>query len=130
MKMDYRNGLLFASVEITYNGKSKKITDVVIDTGAAKSIFSSDVVDELGVFAEPGDKISSFFGIGGSAHHAFAKTIDLIKFDSAVIRDIDLDFGLIDIDGKINGLLGLDVLVKSEAIIDLKEMTVKVKAVQ
>ena len=34
MKLDYKDGLLFASIEITYKGKSKIINNVVIDKWA------------------------------------------------------------------------------------------------
>jgi len=37
-----------------------------------------------------------------------------------------MDFGVIDPRGRINGLLGLDLLMKIGAIIDLKEMSIEV----
>lgn len=34
-----------------------------------------------------------------------------------------MDFGIIDSKGKINGLIGLDILIESGAIIDLKNFS-------
>jgi hypothetical protein len=39
MKINYRNGLLFTSVKVTYKGKSRIIDNIVIDAGTAKSII-------------------------------------------------------------------------------------------
>jgi len=39
-----------------------------------------------------------------------------------------MDFGVIDPKGNINGLLGLDLLMKIGAIIDLKSLTITVNS--
>lgn len=48
MKLEYKNGLIFASIMISYNGRTKIIDNVVIDTGASESIIFPDIVDDLG----------------------------------------------------------------------------------
>ena len=45
MRLELRDGLLFASLSITYKGKTKKVENVVLDTGAAQSIVSPDAID-------------------------------------------------------------------------------------
>lgn len=57
MNIEFRDGLLFTSVEISYKGNLKKIDNIVIDTGAAESIISPDIVDDIGIYAELGDRI-------------------------------------------------------------------------
>ena len=128
MKLEYRDGLLFTSIEIVYKGKSKVIENVVVDTGAAGSIISPDVVDELGIYAESNDKIMEYYGVSGSTHIAFIKSIDGIKIGSENINNIEIDFGLIDQTGEINGLIGLDILMKVRAIIDLNRLIIEVKS--
>ena len=127
MKLEYRDGLLFTTLDITYKGKSKTIDKIVIDTGAAESIISPDCIEELGIYAEQGDKIISYYGVGGTLHNAYEKKVDFIKFSRASISDVKIDFGLIDPRGDINGLIGLDLLIKVKAIIDLMNMTINVK---
>lgn len=128
MKLEYRDGLLFTAIEIVYKGKSKVIENVVVDTGAAGSIISPDVVDELGIYAELNDKIMEYYGVGGSTHIAFIKKIDSIIIGNQRINNIDIDFGLIDQSGEINGLIGLDILMEVGAIIDLNELIIEVKS--
>ena len=66
MTIEFREGLLFTNVELVCQGKRKMIENVVIDTGASESIISPDVVKDLEIFAEPDDKIVSYYGVGGN----------------------------------------------------------------
>lgn len=126
MKLEHRDYLLFTSIEVCYKGQSKIIDNIVIDTGAAGTIISPDAVDDIGIFAELGDRIMEYYGVGGSTHNAFVKNIDEIKLDNKSISNIEVDFGLIDTEGKINGLLGLDVLIELGVVIDLKKLELHV----
>lgn len=66
MKMEFREGLLFTSVQISFRGNTKVVENIVVDTGAAETIISPDVVEDIGIFAEPEDSVNSFYGVGGS----------------------------------------------------------------
>jgi predicted aspartyl protease len=121
MDIQIRNELIFTSIKLIYKGVSK-IIDKVIDTGAAETIISPDIVEEIGVIAEPKDSVSSFYGVGGSLHNFFSKRVDEIVIENFTLKEAKLDFGVIDPSGDINGLLGLDLSVKAGAIIDLKRL--------
>ena len=126
MELEYRNGLLFASIKIKYRSKIKTIDNIVLDTGAAEAIISPDVVDDIGIFADLHDNINSYYGIGGSIHNFFTKEIDEVWIDTAKLQHVKVDFGVIDLKGKINGLLGLDLLLRTNAVIDLRKMALTV----
>lgn len=49
MNIEYRDGLLFTSIEVFYKGKSKIIENIVIDTGASQTLISQDSVDNIGI---------------------------------------------------------------------------------
>ncbi len=38
----------------------------MVDTGAAETIISPEVVEDIGIFAEHEDSVNSFYGVGGS----------------------------------------------------------------
>jgi predicted aspartyl protease len=94
----------------------------VVDTGAAHSLLSSDIVLELGIRFENGDKLVRSYGIGGD-EYSFRKRIDQLELGDLVMKDINLDFGVFHEDiNYINGLIGLDILKKGSMIIDLHRM--------
>jgi len=126
MKMEYRDGLIFTEIKLNFRGKTKIIENVVIDTGAAETIISPDAVNDLGIYAELSDKVNSFYGVGGSLHNFFSKNVDILGMDTFELKDVKLDFGIIDPRGEINGLIGLDLLIKAGAIIDLKNMNITI----
>ncbi|SFC49105.1 retropepsin-like aspartic protease [Clostridium uliginosum] len=125
MKLRYEHGLLFTNINIQYRGKKLLVKDVVLDTGAAHTILSPDVVADIGVKAEANDNFITMYGIGGE-HYAYRKNIDTISIGNNKLEDVSIDFGMIDEEGSINGLLGLDVLLKLGVSINLKELILEV----
>ena len=121
MKLRYEHELLFTDINIEYNGKKLVVKDVVVDTGAAHTIIDPDVVHEIGIKAEPDDKFITMYGIGGE-HYAYRKNVDCIEIGNGKLSNISLDFGIIDEECTINGLLGLDVLIKLGININLNKL--------
>lgn len=121
MKLRYEHGLLFVDIKIEYNGKKICIKDIVVDTGASYTIIDPDTVHEIGIKAEASDKFITMYGIGGE-HYAYRKNIDCIEIGDRNLNNISLDFGIIDEEGIINGLLGLDVLMKLGIKINLDKL--------
>lgn len=127
MKLELRNGLLFTSLKVSYLGHEKVIDNIVLDTGAAETLISPDTVLDIGIEAINSDSVNSYYGVGGDLHSFFSKAVNSVQIDTIKLDDIKLDFGVIDPHGDINGLLGLDILLKLEAQIDLKELVVNFK---
>lgn len=121
MKLEYKNGLLFIDMNIGYKGNNVLLKNVVVDTGAAHTIINPDSVYELGIKAEANDEFITMYGIGGE-HYSYRKNINLVSIGRGRLENVDIDFGLIDEEGYINGLLGLDVLLKLGITINLKEL--------
>ncbi|AGF57793.1 putative aspartyl protease [Clostridium saccharoperbutylacetonicum] len=116
MKLEYKSGLLFVDMKIGYKGNNVLLKNVVVDTGAAHTIINPDSVYKLGIKAEADD-----YGIGGE-HYSYRNNINSVSIGSDCIEDINIDFGIIDEEGYINWLLGLDVLLKLGITINLKEL--------
>lgn len=122
MRIDLIDNLLQTSMTIYYKGRSMTIDNLVIDTGAAHSLLSSDIASQIDIKFVNGDKLVRSFGIGGD-DYSFRKQVDRIQLGSLVLNDVSIDFGIFheDID-HINGLIGLDILKSGDMIIDLKQM--------
>ncbi|MFD0678189.1 MULTISPECIES: retroviral-like aspartic protease family protein [unclassified Paenibacillus] len=125
--IEFRDGLVFTSMKVFFRGKSIVIENIVVDTGAAETIISPDVVEEIGIFAELDDYVHSFYGVGGSLHNFFTKQVEAVNLGSVSLSKVKLDFGVIDPQGNINGLLGLDILMKLNAVIDLKNLAISLE---
>jgi|SRR5690554_944586 len=120
IKLEFNHGLLFTTIKIKYRGKSKELSNILIDTGAAETIITPDIVEDIGLMIEREDIISAFYGVGGSLHIFFSKQVDEVVIDRTVLPGVKIDFGLVDPKGSINGLLGLDILTEIGAIIDFE----------
>ncbi|NRF93581.1 clan AA aspartic protease [Paenibacillus frigoriresistens] len=122
MQIELIDELLQTSMTICYKGRSLTIGNLVIDTGAAHSLLSSDIVSEIGIKFENGDKLLRSFGIGGD-EYSFQKRIDQIQMGDLITKDIPIDFGVFHDDiNYINGLIGLDILKSGNMVIDLHRM--------
>lgn len=122
MKVEYSDYLLQTAITICYQGKTKTIDRMVIDTGAAHTLISSDVVDDIGIFFEPGDLLITMIGVGGE-DYSFRKELDSVELGPVKLDKIKVDFGNLDHDIiKINGLIGLDILKEGEFILDFKRL--------
>jgi len=49
MNLKFQDGLLFTSIQISFRGSTKVIQNIVLDTGAAETIISTDAVEDIGI---------------------------------------------------------------------------------
>jgi predicted aspartyl protease len=94
------------------------IENVLLDTGSASTLLSVDAVAEIGIGPEPTDPIHRIRGVGGT-EFVFEKHIDEVTLGSLVLKDCKVELGMLDYGFDINGILGLDFLSATQAIIDL-----------
>lgn len=121
MKIDYVDGLLQTSLTLIYKGQTLIVEKLVIDTGASHTLLSADAVADIGVFFENGDELITAFGIGGE-ESCFRKTFASIQLGSLHIENYKLDVGSLHEKLAINGLLGLDLLMKANIVLDLADL--------
>jgi hypothetical protein len=122
LKIEYIDGLLVASLSLEHNQRSHTIGNIIIDTGAAQSVIDTQVLDILDINPEGDDEIITMAGIGGT-EYAVRKMIDRLQFDTVVVERALIDFGNLDGHPRVNGLLGLDILLPGRFIIDLEALT-------
>jgi predicted aspartyl protease len=126
MEIKYKYGLLLVDIHLTFKGKSIVIENMVVDTGAARTLISQNVVEGIGLGVELQDRIVTYYGIGGK-EHAFRKRVDQIQVGEFIVNDVELDFNDFGYDD-INGLLGLDLLMKAGYMIDLSHLQMNISS--
>ncbi len=123
MKIRIEDGLPFVSISISYQQQQIKLNQVILDTGSAGTILKYDIVKSIGIQQDANDEIHRICGVGGK-EFVFAKCIDQIMLDSAMVTDFKVEIGTMDYGFPIDGILGLDYLSKIGAIIDLKNFQI------
>jgi len=124
VRLELRDGLLFAHLSLAYHGRVVMVDNIIVDTGAAHTLIDSAAVELLSLATDEDDIIVTMAGIGGN-DYAVRKTIDGLTFASYTIANPSLDFGNLVAHPGINGLLGMNILLQGRFVLDLNAMTVQ-----
>lgn len=124
MQLVLKDNLPFTSVFIGYRGSEIEISNILIDTGSASSIFSSDIVENIHIVPSPHDTLQIIRGIGGT-EVVFKRRVDFLKIGEHSLPNFEIEIGGMDYGFKIHGILGMDFLIESGAIINLKKMQIQ-----
>ncbi len=122
MQLIRRYNLPFTSVSIAYRGSSIEIPQVLVDTGSASTVISAALVDSIGIFPLPEDRIVTIRGVGGS-EVVFRRQVDCLQVGEKELTNFELEVGGMDYGFEINGILGMDFLTEAKAIINLHTMS-------
>lgn len=117
MNITLIGGLPFVSVDLVYRGRQLTIGNILLDTGSGGTVFQVDTVRSINLSPEPDDTIHCIRGVGG-VEYVFEKKIDLLRVGDRSVKDFPIELGRFDYGHHINGILGADFLIETDAIID------------
>ena len=123
MKIRQEDRLLFVTVSVFHEDQEISLDRVLLDTGSDRSIFSTDEVSQLGIFPDPKDVLRRVVGVGG-VEFVVTKQVEKIALGEIEIPEFVIQMGAMNYGFPIQGLLGLDFLLRSAAVIDLGEMEI------
>jgi hypothetical protein len=115
--------LPFITVTLSQGDKEVVLERVLLDTGSAATLFSTDEVEKLGIVPEPADSLRRVVGVGGS-EFVLAKRIERLALGEVEMRDFPIQVGAMDYGFPIDGLLGTDFFVKAALVLDLGKLEV------
>jgi hypothetical protein len=124
MKVRLEHGLAYVEAVLTFRGRSLRLRDTVLDTGSSSTIFSADRLLEIGVVPEPTDALHRLRGVGGT-EYAFSKSLDLLTVGNLKAPAFEIEVGAMDYGFPADGILGLDFLLRTAALIDLHSMELR-----
>lgn len=116
-------GLLFCSIMVNNGGTKLKMENVLVDTGSAGTIFKTEILEEIGIRQEPNDPLEVIRGVGGS-EFVFIKIIKEIEIDGMKVNNFQVEVGAMDYGIDMDGIIGLDLLMKLGVKIDLKALLI------
>ncbi len=118
MQLTLRDDLILTYVTVAYQGREVEVPDLVVDTGLATTMLSTDVVGQIGVVPESQDTLHVVRGIGGT-EVVFSRRVDRLQVGAWAVEQFEIEVGGIDTAFDINGILGMDFLLQTGAIINL-----------
>jgi hypothetical protein len=121
MQLTLRDGLILVPVSVAYQDRKIEVPDVVVDTGSATTLLSTDIVVHIGITPEVDDVLHVARGVGG-AEVVFSRRVDRLKVGERAIEQFEIEVGGIGEAFDINGILGMDFLLSTGAIINLDKL--------
>jgi hypothetical protein len=119
-------GLPFVAATVEFAGRTAEFASVLVDTGSAGTVFSADRLLDVGVALEAKDEIRRIRGIGGS-EFVFTKRMARLAIGTLSAADFVVEVGALDYGFEIDGILGLDFLRATRAIVDLGSLEIRPK---
>jgi hypothetical protein len=117
-------GLPYVAVTLRANEQMLTLQQVLIDTGSSGSVFKTDDLKKLGVRVLLTDRLHFLRGIGGE-EAVVEKTIDALEVGSLVVAPFRIEMGAVDYGVPMDGILGLNFLLRAQAVIDLNALQLR-----
>jgi hypothetical protein len=118
MRIRIKNGLPYVSATLIHRSRRVTLRNVLLDTGSAGSIFSTDKVAGIGLTYEPEDFAHRIRGVGGS-EFVFTKRVDVLKAGDLRIESFEIEIGAMNYGFEMDGIIGVDFLTAVGSLIDL-----------
>jgi predicted aspartyl protease len=122
MRLTLCDELPFITVTVTNRGATVQVPDMLIDTGSASTLLNADIASRLGIVPEPTDRLRTLRGVGGR-EVVFTRQIDRLDVGSRGVEGFEVEIGGMDYGFSISGILGMDFLTSTGAILNLRDLT-------
>lgn len=123
MNIRLLEGLPFVSVVVGFEGRSLTLSNVLLDTGSASSVFSAERLAEIDLSFAPEDELLRIRGVGG-VEFVFTKLVDHLAVGDLRVNNFKIEVGAMDYGFPMDGILGMDFLTTVGVIIDLDQMEI------
>lgn len=124
MRLQLKDDLPFVAVSVTYREATLNIPNILVDTGSASTILAADVVAAIGILPESDDTLYNIRGVGG-AEVVYTRRVDLIGVEGKSLPQFEIEVGGMDYGFEINGILGMDFLRRTSAILNLHTLEMR-----
>ena len=121
MRLRLQDGLPYVSAKLVFRGEQILLEDVLVDTGSVGTILSADKALGIGLRYEPNDSVHRIRGVGG-AEFVFGKRVDILRVGELEVHDLQVEIGAMDYGLDLDGIIGIDFLMETNAVIDLGQM--------
>lgn len=124
MKLNIEGRLPYVSVTLRFDGRHLVLDQVLLDTGSAGCVFAADAVRGLGIEPAGEDVIRRIRGVGGS-EFVYSKRIESVSVGEMIVEDFVIQVGAMEYGFPLKGIIGMDFLLATRAIVDLETLEVR-----
>jgi len=124
MQLSLRDDLPFVTTTIAYQNQVIDVENVLVDTGSATTLLSADIVAGIHIVPRPEDEIHMIRGVGG-IEAVYSRIVDYVQLGNCKLPELEIEIGGMDYGFEINGILGMDFLLQTGAMINLQEMQIE-----
>lgn len=78
MELLLKDNIPFIAITVVYKGAEIEVSDILIDTGSATTILSTDIVTSIGIVPLPEDILHTIRGVGGR-EAVFRRTLEYLQ---------------------------------------------------
>ncbi len=125
MKLRLEQGLLLTTVVIENNQQELILDFVLVDTGSAGTIFQTEQLQRIGITYNLEDEMHRIRGVGGT-EFVFSKQLKQVRVGELSVTNFQIEVGWMDYGFEPQGILGLDFLCATNAVIDLGTLELRV----
>lgn len=109
-----------------HRGKGIFLTNVLLDTGCATTIFDTDVLAQIGIVLDViYGKTRRMYGVGGYSELCYEQEMDHMIIDGQELTSFSLQLGMTRELYGFDGILGIDFMVRTGMVIYFKDFMVK-----
>jgi predicted aspartyl protease len=116
--------LAYVSAALEFAGKRLSLKHMLLDTGSAGTVLDADVVRPLGIRPEGADKTKRILGVGGS-EFVYSKRVERLAVGELTVEDFEVQVGTLHYGFPLDGIIGLDFLLMTRAVIDFGTLEVR-----
>lgn len=124
MQLSLKDDLPFVSITLVHNDRDVIIDDVLVDTGSSSTILAAHAVVAVGIEPDLNDVLSVIRGVGG-VETVYSRRIQAIEVGERMLKNVEIEIGAMDYGFPINGILGMDLLTRTGAVIDLNRLAIE-----
>jgi predicted aspartyl protease len=123
MRIFIQDGLPLVEAVFIYQGKALILEKMLLDTGSVSTLLSADQGQRVGLVPAPEDPIREIRGVGG-VETVFSKRVEQLSVGELRVENFGVEIGLMDYGIDIDGIVGLDFLTLTRALIDLERLEI------
>ncbi len=124
MKILIRDRLPYITSTLFINNQNLVLSNTILDTGSASCVFKLKKITDCGFLIDRDIPIRTLHGIGGK-EEVFTTRIQKLSVGDLIIDDFEIELGNMNYGFDLDGIIGLDFLMKVGAVIDFKNLELR-----